>query len=311
MLSRRHLRIKTLQTLYSNKSGVDPKKAEKELIESIQGIHNCYLFAFELFIEACLYSELHAETQKAKYVDENRAVFASDKLAKSKLCQQFMLDKEIKSSCRKATKVFAPERDMIRKVFNLFYSSSKYWEFVEKENHKEEDELSILTHLGKNILFKSEEFYEIMEESYPPWLSDDNMIEAALIRTIKSPYKTKLTLQPITRDWNDDKAYTGKLLTRTLEREYELNGLIETKSKRWELERIAKIDVLLIKMALTEVMDFPQIPIKVSINEYIDIAKQYSTPKSKIYINGVLDSIIYDLNSKGIIEKFGRGLKEE
>jgi N utilization substance protein B len=115
---------------------------------------------------------------------------------------------------------------------------------------------------------------------------------------------------PLLKDEEDDKQFVSTLFRKTIQYKSQYEDLIKTHTKNWELDRIANMDMLLMKMAIAEILHLKNVPVKVSLNEYIDISKEYSTPNSKTFVNGVLDKIILQLKNEGKIEKAGRGLQE-
>ncbi|MFM7902515.1 MAG: transcription antitermination factor NusB, partial [Bacteroidota bacterium] len=145
------------------------------------------------------------------------------------------------------------------------------------------------------------------------WAEALELVNSMVLKTIKVAHPDKkgaYELMAEFRDEEEDREFMEKLFTETVHHDNEYEKLVSERTKNWEVERIALIDVILLKMALCEILNFPNIPVKVTINEYIDISKDYSTPKSKAFINGVIDKLVIDLRETGAVKKSGRGLIE-
>jgi N utilization substance protein B len=149
---------------------------------------------------------------------------------------------------------------------------------------------------------------EFFEEKDLNWNLNKDVVKSMSTKTFKIEALEDLSLQPLALQWEDDKSFFEDLYAFTLESDKDLNGWVEAQTKNWESDRLAMTDFILLKMAVAEMIKFPSIPVKVSINEYIELAKNYSTPKSGQFINGILDEISIRLMSEKIIQKSGRGL---
>lgn len=149
---------------------------------------------------------------------------------------------------------------------------------------------------------------EFFEEKDLNWNLNKDVVKSMSTKTFKIEALEDLSLQPLALQWEDDKSFFEDLYDFTLDSDKDLNGWVEAQTKNWESDRLAMTDFILLKMAVAEMIKFPSIPVKVSINEYIELAKNYSTPKSGQFINGILDEISIRLMSEKIIQKSGRGL---
>ncbi|MBL3654579.1 transcription antitermination factor NusB [Fulvivirga sediminis] len=187
----------------------------------------------------------------------------------------------------------------------------EYQQYQRLETPTFEDDRAIINHIVKNILFKNDVIDKHMEEGDLNWVEDRAIIKSLVTKTIKSIPEDKdedFELQELSYNWEDDKAFFILLFEETKSVESEYGELIAKKTKNWDIERIAATDKVILDMAISEMINFPSIPVKVTINEYIEIAKKYSTPKSKTFVNGVLDVIANELVESGDIRKSGRGL---
>lgn len=203
--------------------------------------------------------------------------------------------------------------DLIKKLFFNLRQSDEYKAYIQKDAHSQEDDIEFVKWVYKQIIMPSELLQTTIDEQNIWWADAVEFINSMVLKTVKTLYdnpEESLKLMPLYRDTEDDREFMEKLFRETVKNDGFFASLIDAKTKNWELDRIALVDVILMKMALAEIIAFQGIPVKVSINEYIDISKEYSTPKSKVFINGVLDKIVTDLKTEGKIRKTGRGLIE-
>jgi len=173
------------------------------------------------------------------------------------------------------------------------------------------DDKNWLTHFIKQIIFKHELTIKFLEEHIFNWAEDKEIIKSMVLKTVKGIEQGQpdsFLIMKLSSNWEDDKIFFENLFTYTLNHDAEFEGMITTKAKNWDSERIATLDKIILKMALSEMINFPSIPVKVTINEYIEISKKYSTPKSRQFINGILDVLADDMKKSGMIRKSGRGL---
>jgi N utilization substance protein B len=165
-------------------------------------------------------------------------------------------------------------------------------------------------YLFKKIVFKNESVHQYFEDSEINWAENRSVIKSMVLKTIKSIEEGAADIEvlELSSNWEEDKEFFIELYNKSVANDLYLEDIISKKTKHWDIERVAAIDKIILKMALSEMIDFPSIPVKVSINEYIELSKVYSTPKSKQFINGILDKISADLVQEGVIKKSGRGL---
>ncbi|WP_044206188.1 transcription antitermination factor NusB [Flammeovirga sp. OC4] len=178
-----------------------------------------------------------------------------------------------------------------------------------KESNSFETQQEILRLIVRDFIFKNEVIESTFEAEDLNWSENKKILRSMVLKTVKNLSEGEETeILSISKNWDEDKEFFEDLYTYTLNQEESFKGIIENKSKKWAVDRIAKVDGILINMALAEMLNFRNIPVKVTINEFIEISKQYSTPKSWQFINGMLDSISEELQSEGKIKKSGKGL---
>lgn len=202
------------------------------------------------------------------------------------------------------------DKNLINSLYKELKDHDKYKKFHLIKDFTLKEAKQVINLLFKDIMLKSEYYNEHLEDVFPAWEDDQSVIIATVNNAIThfNPQNPKFSLLPSRYEWKERKDFGKELLAKTIEHEDEYLELISPQLQNWEIERIAKMDTILMKMALSELLHFPTIPIKVTFNEYIDIAKKYSTPKSKDFINGVLDKLLTKLKSENRIKKTGRGL---
>lgn len=203
------------------------------------------------------------------------------------------------------------ENDMIRAWFrDIVTKDESYTRYLELTKPTAEDDAEIINHIVRKIIFKNETIVSFWEDQDLSWLEDHAIVRSMVLKTIKSLVEkgANFELAILSYNWEEDKYFFEKLFESTVKNEKFLQDIVTEKTKNWEFDRIAYTDRLILMLAVSEMMNFPSIPVKVTINEYIEVSKNYSTPKSRHFVNGVLDVIAVHLQEKGLIKKSGRGL---
>lgn len=203
------------------------------------------------------------------------------------------------------------ENDMIRAWFrDIVTKDESYTRYLELTKPTAEDDAEIINHIVRKIIFKNETIVSFWEDQDLSWLEDHAIVRSMVLKTIKSLVEkgANFELAILSYNWEEDKYFFEKLFESTIKNEKFLQDIVTKKTKNWEFDRIAYTDRLILMLAVSEMMNFPSIPVKVTINEYIEVSKNYSTPKSRHFVNGVLDVIAVHLQEKGLIKKSGRGL---
>lgn len=308
MLSRRQLRIKVLQALYAffQAEKSDLATAERELFRSIDKVYELYIFILLLLNELADADKNDADDLHRKFFPNADELKARTRLYELKFMQELDTNDAFLQAARKSKLSWQSKQDVVRKLFLEIKKSPEYREFLTSENGSEKD---LLSEVLKKHIATSEVLQHEIEEENIFWLEDFDFICHMIIRNVKMFYDAgQFELMPLYKDEEDDKAFVRTLFAKTILNNSEYETAISERTKNWEVDRIALMDILILKMALAELVHFPGIPVKVSINEYIDISKEYSTPKSKQFVNGVIDKLAIDYKEQGKIVKTGRGL---
>ena len=308
MLSRRQLRIKVLQALYAffQAEKTDLAMAERELFRSIDKVHELYIYILLLLKELAFVDQTDADDLHLKFFPKEEELNAIIRLHELKFIQELNEDKLFNNALTKSKLSWQTKQDLVRKLYLEIKKSEEYRALLTIADSSEKD---FLCEVIKKFILSSEALQHEIEEENIFWLDDFDFICHIIIRNIRSFYDTgKMELTPLYKDEEDDRLFVRTLFTKTILNNQEYEQAISERTKNWEVDRIALMDILILKMALSELVNFPGIPVKVSINEYIDISKEYSTPKSKQFVNGVIDKLALDYKELGKIVKTGRGL---
>jgi N utilization substance protein B len=313
MVNRRFLRVKVMQSLYSylQSGNTDLAKTEKELFQSIDKVYDLYFYFISLLIDIHHSANLLIEDSKNKRLPTQEDLNPNRKFVDHPILTGFtnnsLIQKEI--SNRKIS--WQNDFDLVKKIFNEIRFSDEYKSFMNSGKNSPDENRKFLDLIIRNFIADNDIMEFWLEEKNIHWVDDYYVAVNALIKTIEtSDDSGEIKLPSLYKDLEDDKQFMRSLLSKCIINHDEYESLISEKTKNWEIERIAFLDVLLMKMAITEILNISNVPVKVTLNEYIEIAKQYSTPKSKIFINGILDKMVADLKAKDKIKKTGRGLLE-
>lgn len=313
MLNRRHLRIKVLQTLYafSQNEDMDYMMAKNELFKAVNQMYDLYLSLLLTFSELKAKGEHRIEENRKKLLPKDEDLNPNRKFIDNAIIKILEEQPELRhqAELRKVNWIGAEEQEIFRKMYNSIRNSETYFEFMDNGEEGFEEDKTFLVQLFKHEIANFQLLYDYYEEKSIYWMDDIDLACSMVIKTIKGFKEGEEPLiLPLYKPNDDEKEFIEELLKETIRKEKENLPIIDKLTKNWELDRIAKMDILLMEMAITELQVFPNIPTKVTLNEYIEISKFYSTPKSNVFINGVLDKAITDLEKEGKIKKIGRGL---
>ncbi len=313
MLNRRHLRVKILQSLYayfqSDEDNI--KKAENELIKAVDRIYDLYLYLLLSFGELKEIAEHRIDENKKKIRPTEEDLNPNLKFVNSLVIQKLQDSYSLReaSENRKVNWVGDESREMFRKIFLQIRESEIYVLHMNNGLSGFEEDQNFMIQLFKTEIANSPLLYNFFEEKSINWLDDIDLACQMAIKSIKLMEENeRFDAMPLYKDMEDEQEFIKMLFRKTISMDSENLKLIDELTDNWELDRIAKMDVILMKMAITEFQVFKNIPEKVTLNEYIEISKFYSTPKSHTFINGILDRAVPKLKSEGKIVKIGKGL---
>jgi transcription antitermination protein NusB len=313
MLNRHHLRVKALHSLYAQFSApeFDLLMGEKELQRSIDKYYELYVYQLSLFGELLQIAERIIDDGKQKQLPTPEELNPNLKFVNNLALRMLVSNTELNTRKQNLKISWKEEHETLRKLFNKIRLSDVYKNYMAKPTNYFSDAKRFVIDIFGEFIANNEYFEDYYEGLSIFWLDDFYMVNSSVLKTIESLTETttnSLRLQPLYKDPVDDKRFVFELFRRVLLRNKELEKMISDKTQNWELERIANMDVLLMRMAIIELTFFNEIPVKVTLNEYIELSKEYSTDKSKNFINGILDKLVIELKASGEIAKTGRGL---
>jgi N utilization substance protein B len=315
MLNRRHLRVKALQVLYSyqQSESKDIKPFEKALLQSVDKVYEMYIWLLSLLVEVADYSIIDAEERANKFLPSEDDLNATDMLRNNLFILALQQNPEYQAAVKKYKIAWDFDPEISKSIFSTLKTSAEYKEFIGLTEHTIKSDKDIIKYIFKKLILKSPGIEQVFEEKFINWPVDKEVLQALVAKTFKNFSSEDPALNHLAQicpNWDEDRLYMLDLFNKVIAYDNEYQEMISQKTKNWEAERIAVMDILLMRMAIVELVHFSSIPVKVTMNEYIEIAKEFSTPKSNSFINGILDKILADLKAQGKVRKVGRGLIE-
>jgi N utilization substance protein B len=312
MINRRLIRIKVLQVLYaySKKSeGISSSSVEKELLHSIEKFYDLYLLLLSMVVEMALLEVERIEMRQNKNIRSKDDMDPSTLFSQNKIISKIEINPNLIELIKERKLNWKLYRAPLKRIYNEFIKSELYIEFINSKESSFIADKKFLIKFYSEFLAENQGFIDFLEEENIYWNDDSSFAIMMVIKTIESikPDRIKNKILPLFKN-DDDKDFARKLLMTTIAKKGEYLDIIAKHAQNWDTERIAQMDLVILQMAITELFEFKSIPVKVTLNEFIEISKYYSTEKSKIFINGVLDNIIKQLEKEGSIVKTGRGL---
>ncbi|CAN5328044.1 transcription antitermination factor NusB [soil metagenome] len=308
-----------MQALYSffsssAEDGGDVPRGERELMRSIDKTYELYLYLLLIFEELVRVASNKIDIGKEKHFPTEEELNPNLRFVNNRVILQLTNHAKLhrEADIRKLTWQKDEEMSLVRKMWGQIKVSEEYQSYMKETESTYEKDREFVLDLFRKYIADDDATESFLEEQNMHWPGDLNMAVApAIIRTIESGNENREpSLAPLFKDPEDDKKFIIDLFRKTIVENERCEKLIGDKTKNWEVERIAVMDVILMKMAITELLHFSSIPVKVTLNEYIEISKTYSTPKSKQFINGILDKIVMDFKKDNTMQKTGRGLME-
>lgn len=284
---------------YQSQSKKDSSFLGKNLVSEVEKIYDRYLAVLSLAVEFLELALADKKVSHKNFVSNSWIIALRDSA-------------EMKKQTQKSGKYWGDKMDRVRVWFrDVVRQDAEYLHYLDKRSPSLEDQKRFTNHLFKKIILGKTVINEYFEEEVQRWAEDKEIVKGLVEKTVKSfdpEAKTDLTLHTLSVNWDDDKDFIEKLYRRGADLEAKHKTLIANNTRNWEVDRLPLTDRIILEMAIAELIIFPNIPVKVSINEYIELAKNYSTPKSRQFINGILDVIAKELKNTGDVKKSGRGL---
>ena len=312
MLSRRNVRVKVMQVLYAQNrdEGLDQKSTVKEYWKKIDDSFDLLLFSVYNLINITKTATDDYEKRKSKHLPSDLDKIFTPKLWSNSMIQALVKNKNLQQKFEKKNFAQRVDKDHFRTIYFEFSKEEPYLQFLAKETSNDEN-LEMLLELFR-FCRRSELFNEIIEDQFANWEDDKSLIIGTIKKVLKAlPAEDDDFYMEHYPDSETCKEYGEFLLLKTFTDDAMLLNMIEPVLQNWDAERVAILDMIMLKMAICEFLYCPTIPTKVTLNEYVELAKNYSTSKSKEFVNGILDKLLNDLQSKDLVKKEGRGLLDE
>lgn len=315
MLNRRHLRVKVLQSLYAyhQSDNKDIKLFEKNLLNGIDQVFEMYIWMLSLINETIEYVSRDAEERANKHRPTAEDLNVNQKILTNRFYLSVLDNKDYLNGIRKYKVDWSFDPELAKSLFTTLKNSPEYAEYLAKTDDTIQTDKDIIKFIFKKVILKSSLAEQVFEDKFIYWPTDKEVLQALIAKTFKnfaSENFTENKLAEISSNWVEDRDFVVNLFEQTIRHDAEYQELIAEKTQNWEPDRIAMMDTLLMKMAIVEFINFTSIPVKVTINEYLEISKEFSTPKSNSFINGILDKILFELKAQNKVRKSGRGLIE-
>jgi len=313
MLNRRHIRIKVMQIIYSFKGteSDDLMRYDRFLLKSIDSMLDLYFVLMSLMIEVHKQAESFIDKSQKKHLATKEDKNPNRKFLNNEVLLQLKTNETLVDIIKdRSLNFWELDNEYVDLIFKTLLNSDLYKDYMSTKTSTFKEDKDFVVDFFKEIIAPNDKLYDYLEDKNITWVDDLPVVNTALVKLLR---KNKLNVSnqyfiPTLLKDDEDKDFALALLKKTILNLSLYSEEIENKTQNWDKDRIANIDFVLLQMAICEFQKFPSIPVKVTINEYIEIAKEYSTPKSSIFINGVLDKIVKEYTEKRILNKVGRGL---
>ncbi len=294
MISRRNIRVKVMQTLYSLETQDSPLSstdAIKLLKKHFDQSRELIVFMAHFITEVARYSETDAKNKASKYIPSAQDLTVNTKIAGNELLWKILEHPSYIQALKEDKPHITNESELTRKVYTDLVASERYQQYITVQARDRKDEKDILEYIFTDLMLPSESFTGFVEEKFPNWDDDADMVQSLITSLLSKPAAFNFQETVGTEKWE----FAKELLKTTMEKKEVTLEYIKPKLQNWDADRIAVLDMLLMRMGVCEFLFFETIPPKVTINEYIDLAKEYSTQQSGQFINGILDNIHKEL----------------
>lgn len=278
------------------------------LLRQVNAIYDDYLRVLTLIVELGHAARTDRERQY-RDVDEVPFPFESD-LNDNRVVQALARHQPLRNEAARHNISWTEDLGFVRKALReVLKTDATYRAYCEQAEHTADEDQALAQYVLRTLIFKHETIRDHLAEIDLSWTENAEVVRGLAIRTLKSaPSMDGLKLEPLTDDWEEDELFLNTLFEKSLENDADYEQLVAEQLQNWDVERVALLDRIILKLALCELLNFPNIPVKVTINEYIELAKAYSTPKSGKFVNGILDNLSEKLLASGRLRKSGRGL---
>ena len=307
MINRVLIRLKIVQIIYAyyQNGGKNLDTAEKELFFSLSKAYDLYNYLLLLMVEVTKQANKKLNAAKNKLIPTKEELFPNTKFVENRFIAQLEVNKQLLDFAGNQKKTWENEADFVKSLCEQIMESDIYKEYMASETSSYEEDREVWHKIYKKIIFNNAELDQVLEDQSLYWNDDKEIVDTFVLKTIKRFEEKNGAKQELLPEFKDDEDqdFARRLFRRAILNSDYYRHLISENTKNWDLDRVAFMDVIIMQIALAEVLSFPNIPVSVSLNEYVEIAKLYSTPKSGGFINGTLDGIVNQLKKENKLTK--------
>ena len=299
MINRVLIRLKIVQIVYAyyQNGGKNLDTAEKELFFSLSKAYDMYNYLLLLMVEITRQAERKQSAAKNKLLPTTEELYPNTKFVDNRFIAQLEVNKQLLEFSETQKKTWENESEFVKRLCDKIMDSDIYKEYMECETSSYEEDRELWRKIYKRIIFNNEELDQVLEDQSLYWNDDKEIVDTFVLKTIKRFEEKNGADQELLPEFKDeeDQEFARRLFRRTILNAEYYRHLISENTRNWDLDRVALMDIIIMQIALAEILSFPNIPVSVTFNEYLEIAKLYSTPKSASFINGTLDAIVNTL----------------
>ena len=307
MINRVLIRLKVVQIAYAyyQNGGKNLDTAEKELFFSLSKAYDMYNYLLLLMVEITKQAERKQNAAKSKLLPTAEELYPNTKFVENRFIAQLEMNKQLLEFSETQKKTWENESEFVKSLCEKIMDSDIYKEYMASETSSYEEDRELWRKIYKRIIFNNAELDQVLEDQSLYWNDDKEIVDTFVLKTIKRFEEKNGANQELLPEFKDeeDQDFARRLFRRTILNADYYRHLISENTRNWELDRVAFMDVIIMQIALAEILSFPNIPVSVSLNEYVEIAKLYSTPKSGSFINGTLDGIVNILKKENKLTK--------
>ena len=307
MINRVLIRLKIVQIVYAyyQNGGKNLDTAEKELFFSLSKAYDLYNYLLLLMVEITKQAERKINAAKNKLLPTAEELYPNTKFVDNRFIAQLEVNSQLLQFSETQKKTWSNEEEFVKNLCEKIMDSDIYKEYMAAETTSYEEDREVWRKIYKKIIFNNTELDQVLEDQSLYWNDDKEIVDTFVLKTIKRFDEKNGAKQELLPEFKDeeDKDFARRLFRRTILNADYYRHLISENTRNWDLDRVAFMDVVIMQIALAEILSFPNIPVSVSLNEYIEIAKLYSTPKSGNFINGTLDGIVKVLQKENKLTK--------
>ena len=307
MINRVLIRLKIVQIVYAyyQNGGKNLDTAEKELFFSLSKAYDLYNYLLLLMVEITRCAAKKQNAAKSKLLPTAEELYPNTKFVDNRFIAQLEVNKQLLEFSETQKKTWENESEFVKSLCEQIMDSDIYKEYMASETSSYEEDRELWRKIYKRIIFNNEELDRVLEDQSLYWNDDKEIVDTFVLKTIKRFDEKNGAKQELLPEFKDeeDQDFARRLFRRTILNADYYRHLISENTRNWDLDRVAFMDVVIMQIALAEILSFPNIPVSVSLNEYVEIAKLYSTPKSGSFINGTLDGIVNALKNENKLNK--------